>query len=51
MTPWRRPGTDGGTDVHAVHDGLPSGLSMADNEAGWQPSLAKLAALVEDTTH
>jgi len=38
---------DGGTDVFAVHDGLPPGLSPADNEAGWQSSLAKLAALVE----
>ncbi|MGH2451884.1 MAG: SRPBCC family protein [Candidatus Limnocylindria bacterium] len=38
---------DGGTDVVAVHDGLPAGLSTADNEAGWRSSLAKLAALVE----
>jgi uncharacterized protein YndB with AHSA1/START domain len=38
---------DGGTDVFAVHDGLPPGLPPADNEAGWQSSLAKLAALVE----
>jgi len=38
---------DGGTDVFAVHDGLPRGLSPADNEAGWRMSLAKLAALVE----
>lgn len=38
---------DGGTDVLAVHDGLPPGLSTADNEAGWHSSLAKLAALVE----
>jgi uncharacterized protein YndB with AHSA1/START domain len=38
---------DGGTDVLAVHDGLPPGLSPADNEVGWQMSLAKLAALVE----
>jgi uncharacterized protein YndB with AHSA1/START domain len=38
---------DGGTDVFAVHDGLPPGLSTADNEAGWRSSLAKLAALVE----
>jgi len=37
-----------GTDVLAVHDGLPHGLSTADNEAGWRSSLAKLAALVED---
>jgi uncharacterized protein YndB with AHSA1/START domain len=38
---------DGGTDVFAVHDGLPPGLSAADNEDGWRSSLAKLAALVE----
>ncbi len=38
---------DGGTDVLAVHDGLPRGLPPADNEAGWRSSLAKLAALVE----
>jgi uncharacterized protein YndB with AHSA1/START domain len=39
---------DGGaTDLLAVHDGLPPGLSAADNETGWQMSLAKLAALVE----
>ncbi len=38
---------DGGTDLLAVHDGLPPGLSPADNEAGWRMSLAKLAALVE----
>ena len=38
---------DGGTDVLAVHDGLPRGLPTADNEAGWRSSLAKLAALVE----
>jgi uncharacterized protein YndB with AHSA1/START domain len=38
---------DGGTDILAVHDGLPRGLSTADNEAGWRSSLAKLAELVE----
>jgi uncharacterized protein YndB with AHSA1/START domain len=38
---------DGGTDVIAVHDGLPPGLSTTDNETGWRSSLAKLAALVE----
>ena len=38
---------DGGTDVLAVHDGLPPGLSTADNEAGWRQALAKLAAWVE----
>jgi uncharacterized protein YndB with AHSA1/START domain len=38
---------DGGTDVLAVHEGLPPGLSTADNETGWRMALAKLAALVE----
>jgi uncharacterized protein YndB with AHSA1/START domain len=37
----------GGTDVLAVHAGLPPGLSTADNEAGWREALEKLAALVE----
>jgi Activator of Hsp90 ATPase homolog 1-like protein len=40
-------GADGGTDVIAVHDGLPPGLSAADNEVGWRMSRAKLATLVE----
>ncbi|KFA91721.1 SRPBCC family protein [Archangium violaceum] len=38
---------DGGTDVIAVHDGVPSGVSPADNETGWRLSLKRLAALVE----
>jgi uncharacterized protein YndB with AHSA1/START domain len=38
---------DGGTEILAVHDGLPPGLSPGDNEAGWRSSLDKLAALVE----
>ena len=38
----------GGTEVHAVHDGLPPGVPTADNEAGWRSSLGKLAALVEE---
>ena len=38
---------DGGTDILAVHDGLPPGVPTADNEAGWGSSLTKLAALVE----
>lgn len=41
---------DGGTEVLAVHDGLPPGVPPADNEAGWRSSLAKLAALVEGGT-
>ena len=38
---------DGGTELLAMHDGLPPGLSAADNEAGWRQALAKLLALVE----
>ena len=38
---------NGGTDVVAVHDGLPPGLSTADNAAGWRSTLNRLAALVE----
>ena len=37
----------GGTDVLAVHDNLPPGLSPSDNETGWQMALDKLAAFVE----
>lgn len=37
----------GGTDVFAIHEGLPPGLSPADNELGWQEALAKLTSLVE----
>ena len=38
---------DGGTELVAVHNGLPPGLAPADNETGWRMSLAKLAALLE----
>jgi len=38
---------DGGTEVRAVHDGVPPGVAPADNELGWRMSLGKLAALVE----
>ena len=37
----------GGTDVLAVHDGLPPGIPPEDNALGWRMSLGKLAALVE----
>lgn len=37
----------GGTDLLAVHEGLPDGVSRADNELGWRMSLDKLAALAE----
>jgi uncharacterized protein YndB with AHSA1/START domain len=37
----------GGTELVAVHDGLPEGVAPADNEVGWREALARLAALVE----
>jgi uncharacterized protein YndB with AHSA1/START domain len=40
-------GTDGGTDVVMLHDGLPAGVSQQDNELGTRMALDKLAALVE----
>jgi uncharacterized protein YndB with AHSA1/START domain len=36
-----------GTELAAVHEGLPEALSPADNELGWRESLDRLAALVE----
>jgi uncharacterized protein YndB with AHSA1/START domain len=38
---------NGGTEVMGQHDGLPPGVSLADNELGWRMALRKLAALVE----
>ena len=38
---------DGGTELSRRARGLPPGVAPADNETGWQSSLAKLAALVE----
>jgi hypothetical protein len=32
-----------------VHDGLPPGVPVADNETGWRMALEKLAALVEES--
>lgn len=39
----------GGTDVVVVHEGVPRGVSAADNELGTRMSLAKLAGLVESS--
>jgi uncharacterized protein YndB with AHSA1/START domain len=36
-----------GTDILAIHEGLPSGVSSSDNELGWNESFKKLANLVE----
>lgn len=37
----------GGTDVVGMHESLPPGLSLEDNETGWRMALAKLAMLAE----
>ena len=36
-----------GTDLLAVHDQVPPGVSPADNETGWRMALDKLAEYVE----
>jgi uncharacterized protein YndB with AHSA1/START domain len=38
---------NGGTEVRAVHEGVPDGIAPADNELGWRMALGRLAALVE----
>ena len=38
---------DGGTELVAVHEGLPPGVREEDNELGWTESLTRLAALLE----
>ena len=44
---WTLVDAGDGTDVTAVHDGVPDAVPAADNERGFRESLAKLAALVE----
>jgi uncharacterized protein YndB with AHSA1/START domain len=38
---------DASTELVAVHEGVPSGVSPEDNELGWRMALDRLAALVE----
>jgi uncharacterized protein YndB with AHSA1/START domain len=38
---------DGGTELTAVHEGVPDGVPPEDNELGWRMALDRLAALVE----
>ncbi len=37
---------DGGTELLAVHEGVPPGVAPADNELGWRMALDRLAALL-----
>ncbi|MGV9821289.1 SRPBCC domain-containing protein [Nocardia xishanensis] len=41
---------DGGTDLVAIHEGVPSAVKPEDNELGWRLALAKLATLAETGT-
>ena len=41
-----RDGNDG-TDLEAIHEGLPPGVAPADNEQGWRLALVKLSRLLE----
>jgi uncharacterized protein YndB with AHSA1/START domain len=41
--------TEGGTELVAVHEGLPVGIAPADNELGWNESLDRLEALLSPT--
>ncbi len=38
---------DGGTELLAVHEGVPDGVAPEDNELGWRMALDRLGALVE----
>ena len=38
----------GGTEVTAVHEGVPDGVPPEQNEEGWRMALARLAALLAD---
>jgi hypothetical protein len=46
-SPINLPDSDGGTNVEAVHDELPPGVALADNELGWRLAIAKLAKHIE----
>lgn len=37
----------GGTNLSAVHDGLPRGVKPEDNDTGWRMAIDKLAKLVQ----
>jgi uncharacterized protein YndB with AHSA1/START domain len=38
---------DDGTELLAVHEGVPSGVAPEDNELGWRMALDRLAALLD----
>ena len=42
-----RDAAGGGTELEAVHEGVPDAVAPELNELGWRESLARLARLVE----
>ena len=38
---------DGGAELIGLHEGVPKGVSSADNQLGWKMPLTKLATLLE----
>jgi hypothetical protein len=42
---------NGGTEVLAVHDGLPPGVSAADSEVGWRQALLRTRTARGVTKH
>jgi len=40
-----------GTEIFAVHENLPPGISLTDNENGWYEALANLKAMLEAKEH
>jgi uncharacterized protein YndB with AHSA1/START domain len=48
MTVTLRDAVHGGTEITAVHDGVPAGIAPEQNELGWRMALDRLAALLED---
>ncbi|RBY84820.1 SRPBCC domain-containing protein [Blastococcus sp. TF02A-26] len=42
-----RDSPDGGTELTAVHEGVPAGIDPEQNELGWRMALDRLAALLD----
>jgi uncharacterized protein YndB with AHSA1/START domain len=42
-----RDSAAGGTELEAVHENVPPGVSPAENQVGWEMAVGKLAGLVE----
>ncbi|MGW6423771.1 SRPBCC domain-containing protein [Nocardia sp. NPDC055053] len=40
----------GGTDLEVLHEGVPPGMTLDENERAWQVALAKIVALAERGT-